>query len=115
MLSERLKKLRLLNHMSQSDVARLLNISRSAYAMYENNRRQIPYESLLFLAEHYKVSLDYLLGRTDEPEIPKRLSDVEKQLLKQFRKIDRRGQEALLAMLRYEYSRTIERDRASVR
>ena len=78
--------------------------------MYETERRQIPYGTLVTLADHYKVSLDYLLERTDDPEIPDRLSECEKRLIKQFRKIDKRGQEAVLAMLRYEYARTIEKD-----
>ena len=109
MLSDRLKKLRYLNHLNQADVAKLLSISRSAYAMYENNKRQIPYDSLIFLADYYKVSLDYLLERTDEPELSRKLTDTEKRLLKQFRQIDDRGQEAVLVILRYEYARVSEK------
>ena len=106
MTGERLKKLRLLKHMTQGDVAKRLFISRSAYSMYETGKRQIPYKDLLFLADYYKVSTDYLLGRTDVSEIPRVLSPAEKYILERFYTIDARGKETLFVLLNYEFAQS---------
>lgn len=36
--------------------------------MYEKGKREMDYETLIKLADHYKVSVDYLLGRINIPE-----------------------------------------------
>ena len=38
---------------------------------YEKGTRTIPVEAVIKLADYYKVSTDYLLGRTDDPTPPK--------------------------------------------
>ena len=52
--------------MTQWQIAQALNISRSAYAYYETGERMIPPHVLWALADLYDVSIDYLLGRTDD-------------------------------------------------
>jgi transcriptional regulator with XRE-family HTH domain len=64
---ERLYELRKKHHMNQDDVAGILGVARSTYGMYEIGERQMDYELLVKLANHYKVSLDYIFGRTDLP------------------------------------------------
>lgn len=64
---KRLKDLREDNDLKQQQVADYLGITRSAYSNYENGIREIPLELLMKLADFYHVSVDYLLGRTDEP------------------------------------------------
>ena len=59
----RLKLLREDNDLRQSDIANLLNISSAAYSYYENEKRDIPTNILIILADYYKVSIDYLLGK----------------------------------------------------
>ena len=39
----------------------------STYSMYENGQREIPLATLCKLADHYNVTLDYLVGRSDAP------------------------------------------------
>ena len=51
---------------TQKQVADRLSISRSAYANYENGLRSIPVELLIELAQLYEVSLDYMVGLTDQ-------------------------------------------------
>ena len=38
------------------------------YSHYENGKRDIPTDVLIKLADYYNVSVDYLLGRTDNPD-----------------------------------------------
>ena len=61
----RLRDLREDNDMSQAQMAELLNCSQQTYSRYESHTTEIPLESLIFLAEYYKTSVDYLLGLTD--------------------------------------------------
>ena len=51
-----------------------LHCSQVTYSRYELGTREIPLESLNALADFYGVSVDYLMGRTDEkkPYPPKR-------------------------------------------
>ena len=62
----RLRDLREDNDMSQMQMAKLLNCSQQTYSRYESHTTEIPLESLIFLAEYYKTSVDYLLGVTNE-------------------------------------------------
>ena len=64
----RLKPLRLEAKMSQADVAKVLKCSQVGYGMYELGKRKISVEKLMVLAKMYHVSLDYLVGLTDERE-----------------------------------------------
>ena len=61
----RLRDLREDSDMSQAQMAALLNCSQQTYSRYESHTTEIPLESLIFLAEYYKTSVDYLLGLTD--------------------------------------------------
>ena len=63
---DRLQDLREENFWTQKYVAHYLNISQRAYSYYENGERSIPTETLCRLADLYGVSIDYMLGRTDE-------------------------------------------------
>lgn len=61
----KLKKARQENGKTQKEIADYLNIKQNTYSQYENEKRQIPIEILIRLADYYDVSVDYLLGRTD--------------------------------------------------
>lgn len=63
---ERMKHLRKSNNLSQTDVAGVLHCSQAAYGMYELGKRKISAEKLLILARYYHVSMDYMMGLTDE-------------------------------------------------
>ena len=62
----RLKKLREENMLTQKTVADFLHVRQNTYSQYETGQRQIPIDNLIELADFYKVSVDYLLGLTDE-------------------------------------------------
>ena len=52
--------------MSQAAMAKLLKCSQQTYSRYESHTTEIPLESLIFLAEYYDTSTDYLIGITDQ-------------------------------------------------
>ena len=62
----RLKKLRKERNTSQLKLAIDLNMNQNSISRYENNEREADYETLIKFADYFDVSLDYLLGRTDE-------------------------------------------------
>ena len=62
----RLKKLRKERNISQLKLAIDLNMNQKSFSRYENNERVADYETLIKFADYFDVSLDYLLGRTDE-------------------------------------------------
>lgn len=64
----RLKELRTSQNLKQKDIAEALGISVQAYSNYENGNREPDLETLNNLANYFKVSVDYLLGRADEPQ-----------------------------------------------
>ena len=46
-----------------------LHVSQNTYSQYENGVIELTAERLVKLADFYNVSIDYLLGRTDNPEV----------------------------------------------
>lgn len=65
----RLKELREAKHLSQVRLAMDLNLSQNSISRYENMEREAGYETLVIIADYFHVSLDYLFGRTDNPDI----------------------------------------------
>ena len=63
----RIKDLREDHDLYQKDLAQYLQCTQVCYSNYETGKRDIPTEILLRLADFYGTSVDYLLGRTDEP------------------------------------------------
>lgn len=67
MLNVRIKALRKSRNKTQQDIATLLGISRPAYTAYEQGNRTPDNEAVEKLADYYDVTIDYLYGRTDNP------------------------------------------------
>jgi transcriptional regulator with XRE-family HTH domain len=65
---DRLKKLRKDHLMTQEETAAQLGIPRTTYSGYEKCIREAGYEVLTKLAILFDVSIDYLLGLTDQPK-----------------------------------------------
>ena len=62
----RLKELRKRKKISQLKLAMDLGMNQNSISRYENLERQADYETLIRIADYFNVSIDYLLGRTDE-------------------------------------------------
>ena len=65
--SERLKNLRKTRMIPQKDIAEYLGISVSAYQYYEAGKNEPSIARLIMLADLFNVSIDYLVGRTEDP------------------------------------------------
>ena len=65
MIGDRIKQLRLDAKMTQPELAKRLDVTRSAVAAYENNSRQPSFQILIRLAHVFNVSTDYLLLGND--------------------------------------------------
>ncbi len=65
----RLKELRQKHRLSQVTLAIDLNTSQNTISRYETEEHQANYKTLIAIADYFNVSIDYLLGRTDNPEI----------------------------------------------
>ena len=61
----RLKQLRKEKKLSQLRLAIDLDMNQNTISRYENMEREADYETLIRFADYFKVSLDYLLGRSD--------------------------------------------------
>ena len=59
------------NDIKQKDIAKYLNVSQNTYSQYETGVISLTAEILIKLSEYYKVSIDYLLDRTNNPKIQK--------------------------------------------
>lgn len=67
----RIRDLREDNDLKQSDLAEHLKCTQVCYSYYENGTRDLPTDILIKIADYYNVSTDYLLERTDNPDILK--------------------------------------------
>lgn len=65
MFSERLKLLRENKSLSQKELALLLGVSPSTIGMYESGKRTPDSEMLKRICDFFDISVDYLLGRTN--------------------------------------------------
>lgn len=64
----RIRDLREDNDMKQRELAAYLNCSQQVYSNYELGQRDIPTDVLIKLSSLYKVSVDYILGTTNNPK-----------------------------------------------
>ena len=70
-LENNLKKLRLQKKKTQLNVQLETGIEQALLSKYESGKRIPPTETLMVLADYYDVSMDYIMGRTDNPKINK--------------------------------------------
>ncbi|WP_438434452.1 helix-turn-helix domain-containing protein [Gorillibacterium sp. sgz500922] len=63
----RIARLRAERGLTQGELAEKVSISRASLSHYENDRREPDLDVLSKLADYFGVTLDYLMGRTNEP------------------------------------------------
>ena len=67
----RIRDLREDRDLTQKQMAKELNCSQQVYSNYELGQRDIPTDILIKLSKFYNVSIDYILGISDIPDIQK--------------------------------------------
>ncbi len=65
----RIRDLREDNDLTQKEISKILMCDQSLYSKYERGEREIPLNLLIKLADYYKTSLDYLVCRTNNPNL----------------------------------------------
>lgn len=63
----RLKELRKKKHISQTRLAIELNLSQNTVSRYETGEHEPDLATLVLIADYFDVSVDYLLGRSNDP------------------------------------------------
>ena len=66
---KRIRDLREDHDLTQKQVAEMLSCSQQVYSNYELGQRDIPTDILIKLSRLYSVSVDFILGISDEPSI----------------------------------------------
>lgn len=69
-LGRRMKKLREESKISQVDMAKELGVAQNAIFRYETGKSFPNYETLVFYADKFGVTLDWLFGRTEVRGVP---------------------------------------------
>lgn len=67
-IANRLKRLREDTGISQARIAKMLDTTQASINRYENAQAAPPPKVLLWYADFFDVSMDYIFARTDQPE-----------------------------------------------
>ena len=67
-IGERMRALREGLKLSQAKIGKLVGTTQSSINRYENDIGDPPFTTLIWYADYFDVSLDYILGRTDKPQ-----------------------------------------------
>ncbi len=86
---QRIKDLREDNDLLQKQVCTIIDCQQQQYQLYESGKREIPFHSVIKLANYYNVSLDYIAGRTNDKLglSHSKLPNDETDLLQKFRSL----------------------------
>lgn len=68
-IKNRLRELRKAKGYTQLKVAMDLNMNQNGISRYESGSREAGYDLLVQFADYYGVSIDYILGRTENPKV----------------------------------------------
>ena len=69
LFSVRIKQLRKQNRLTQEQLGQVIGVSKYAILLYEKGKNFPDARGLIGLADYFRVSIDYLVGRTDNPEV----------------------------------------------
>ena len=100
----RLKEIRNQLNIPQKDVCASLRIPQNTYSQYENGKREPDSDTLSRIADFFDVTVDYLLGRTDEPNpinLDKELEGVRFALYSESEELTDEDKQAVLDFVRF--------------
>lgn len=120
--SERLRLLRTTSGLSQRELAQKIGVSKSSINMYERGEREPGFETLESVADLFRVDINYLLGRTDDPHsgtkkqaaetdsLPK--EEITEQVISLFRKLNARERREFLSLALHEFDEQLQEEAA---
>ena len=94
----KLKKLRLLRNLNQTELADILKCSQKNISSYETNRTRPDYEVLINMSKYFNVSIDYLLGLSNNSLSS--LSENEDYIIKTYRSLNESQRIDFLSMIK---------------
>lgn len=102
----RLKELRIKHGLSQIELAKKFNVAQNTVSNWENGSRQADYETLNNLANLFNVSVDYILGRTDNPQqnIDQQLEGIEFALYGEIKELTEEEKQDILNFVKFTKS-----------
>ncbi len=114
--SKRLIELRSKSNIMAKDIASAIGISKQAFSQYEKQQSAPSADILITIAEYFNVSLDYLTGRTDNPDISDYSNDTtltleESELLEDFRILNKHEQNIIIGRIsEMLYNKNVEKN-----
>ena len=90
-----MSELRHARGLSQRKVAADLKISQALLSHYENGKRECGLDFLVRAADYYNVSVDYLLGRSPNPDGVDRGADIARVFIAEMRSLANKAEAAL--------------------
>lgn len=103
MFGGRLKELRLEKKINQAELGEIIGISPSTVGMYEREQRFPDKDTLSKIADYFEVSVDYLLGRTNERNIKNVTEDMDEdiRMIQRARNnMDKKDREKMIKVLK---------------
>ena len=85
-MAERLKELRLEKGLSQIEVAKWISVSRTSYTKYETGVYEPSIDTLVKLAEFYGVTVDYIIGHSNQRITPETCTEDEINVITMYRR-----------------------------
>ena len=95
----RLKSLRESRSLTQNDLATYLHIARTTITAYENDTNQPDFDTLINISNIFNVSLDYLLGRTNQKYNSSLLDESTNLLLEKIDLLDENTKNTILKII----------------
>jgi transcriptional regulator with XRE-family HTH domain len=97
----KLKELRQEAGITRAELSRRININQGTLANYENELRQVDYQTIIQLSEFFEVSTDFLLGKDDSaPTTPFRaLTLKEKNIIDRYRALSEKSKDLFYELL----------------
>jgi HTH-type transcriptional regulator, competence development regulator len=84
MLKNKLIELRKDKKLRQEDIAKILGIARTTYAMYEQGNREPDFDTLNKIADYFEVTIDHLLGREEKVKTKEDSLEEVNKLVKEY-------------------------------
>jgi transcriptional regulator with XRE-family HTH domain len=117
--SKRLTQQRIKENYTQETFSAKIGMSRARYANYEQSRREPDFDIVKLFADHLKCTTDYLLNRTDNPNvifIPAKnngVSDEDLELLRKIKKLPSDKREIVDAVIKVSEASDSENEDAA--